>query len=452
MSSNILNKENLLGTKNVSNLMLQYCIPAVISMIISGIQGMIGGIFVGNFIGPNALASVNIAMPFMSVIVGVSMVISIGSQSYIGINLGAGNTQKAQNAFVTFAIIISAIAILITIIGLTLNKPIATLLGADDLLLEDSSTYIKYMSIFTLPACVMYYFGFLSRIVGKPERYLYGTIVSVFINIMINYLLVAKFNWGVMGAAFAVGISYVSALLFVTSPMFNKNNVLNIFTGKFTTDSIFTVLYNGSSEGISALSTAITAFLFNTSLMNTVGADGVTAFTAINYIGALGTNLLFGVSDGIGPIVSYNYGMGDLQRVKKIMNTSYVCNLIFGIILFSLLFFYGDSLASLFISDSPDLVELAASGGRIYAFSFLISGFNILNSGYFTFIGRGLESVLVAASRGFVFVSIGIFTLPIIFDINGIWLSVPFADSCAVVVSIILLKITQRKLLYTQMA
>ncbi len=443
--ANIKN-ENILGTGRIGKLMVKYCLPAVIAMIITGIQGMIDGIFVGNYIGANALASVNIALPFVHLIIGVSMIISIGTQSYVGINLGAGNTQKAQNAFITFAGIIAAIAVLITIFGLTSNKQVASFLGADDVLLPDSSAYIMHLSMFALPTCIMFYFGFLCRIIGKPERYLYGTILSIIVNVSLDYLFIVHLDMGIKGAALATGIAFSSALIFVISPMLNRKNTVNIFTGKFSGKCILPVLYNGSSEGINSLSIAITAFLFNISLMNLVGPGGVTAFTAINYVGSMGSMLLFGISDGIGPIVSYNFGMHDYKRVKNIMKSAYIINFIFGVALFFLLFFFGEPLASLFIKDNPDLVALAVSGGKIYALTFFMSGFNILNSGYFTFIGKGLHSVLVAASRGLVFVSIGIFTLPTILDINGIWMSVPFAELCAVIVGIILLATTQKKL------
>ncbi len=443
--SNNNEKDNVFSAQSIAKLMLKYCVPAVIAMLITGVQGMIDGIFVGNFIGPNALASVNIAMPFVHVIIGVSMVISIGTQSYVGINLGAGNNEKAQNAFKTFIVIITAIAALITTAGLTLNKQLALFLGANEVLIDDVSTYIKYSSLLAVPICIMFYFGFLCRIVGKPERYLYGTILSVIVNVALDYVLIAKLNLGVAGAALATGIAYSSALVFVVSPMLNKSNAVNIFVGKLSKEGIGAVFYNGSSEGINSFSAAVTAFLFNTSLMEIAGEGGVTAFTAINYVGTFGSMLLFGISDGIGPIVSYNYGMQNYKRVKKIMSSAYICNFAFGAIIFSLLFFFGETLVDFFISDSPELVALAVSGGKLYAFSFLMSGINVLNSGFFTFIGRGLESVTVAASRGFVFVSIGIFVLPMFLHINGIWLSVPFAELCALIIGAYLLKRTTKR-------
>ncbi len=437
-------KNNILSTASIPKLFMKYCIPAVVAMIISGVQGMIDGIFVGNYINSNALASVNIAMPFMHLIFGLSMIVSIGTQSYVGIALGKGENEKAQNSFNTFKIIIIVCAGLITVFGLTLNKQIASLLGADSNLIAYSSTYIKFISVFAIPMCVYLYFGFLNRIVGKPEKYFFASVLSVIVNVSLDYLLIARLEMGVMGAALATGAAYSSALFVVITPMLNKKNVINIFVGKFSSESIKSVLYNGSSEGINSISAAVIAFLFNTSLMRLVGADGVAAFTAINYVGNLGSLLLFGVSDGVGPIVSYNFGTKDIKRVNYLMKLSYIFNFIFGIILFILLFYFGEHLVGLFIKNNPSLIEIAVLGGKLYAISFLMAGFNILNSGYFTFIGKGFESVVVAASRGFIFVSIGVFVLPLFLGTNGIWLSVAFAEFCAVIIGLILLKFTKR--------
>lgn len=434
---------NILSTQSIPKLFITYAIPAVIAMIISGAQGMIDGMFIGNYVSSNALASVNIAQPFMHLIIGISMITSIGTQSYVGLNLGDGKKEKAQNCFHTFKIIIWISAAIVTMLGLTLNTQLANLLGADATLVSDTETYIKWISIFAIPMCTMFYFGFLNRIIGKPERYFYGSIISIIVNIFLDYLFIVRLDMGVMGAALATGTAYISALLFVVSPMLNKENVLNVFVGKFSTECIGKTLYNGSSEGINMISIAVTAFLFNTSLMQIAGAGGVAAFTAINYMGTFGGMLLFGISDGIGPIISYNFGTNDIKRVKQMMKIAYVTNFIFGMILFLLLFFAGEQLVGLFLKDEPTLVQLAASGGKLYGISFLMSGFNILNSGYFTFIGKGLESVIVAASRGLVFVSIGIILLPKFFDIDGIWLSVPFAELCAVIVGLVLLRKTK---------
>ncbi len=427
-------------TKSIPKLLVQFCAPAVLAMLITGIQGMIDGMFVGRYIGSNAMASVNIAIPFVQTIIGLSMVVSIGTQSYVGLKLGMKDEKAAEDTFQTFFRIISAVAIFITIMGLLFNREIAQVLGADEVLIDDVSTYIRMFSLFALPICLMFYFGFLNRIIDKPHYYFIGSIVSVVVNISLDYFLIAVFEMGILGASLATGLAYSSSLIIVVWPMVNKKNIINVFKGKFTKRYIFPVLYNGSSEGINSISIALTAFLFNMSLMDIAGPDGVAAFTAVNYVGTLGSLVLFGISDGIGPLVSYNYGHGGLTRVKSIMKISYTLNFIFGSMIFIALFFFGETLVSFFISDNTELINMAVNGGKLYGIAFFMAGFNILTSGYFTFIGKGLQSVVVAASRGVIFVSVWIFTLPIFLDINGIWLSVAFAEACAVIVGIILLK------------
>ena len=434
------NNQNALLTEKVHKLIIKYSLPAVLAMLITGIQGMIDGIFVGNFIDSNALASVNISSPFMQVIIGLSMIVSIGTQSHVSIKLGMNDEKQAKDTFQTFFRLISIFAILITVFGFFFSKEIATALGADKVLLQGTAVYIKTISLFALPMCLMFYFGFLNRTLGKPQLYFYGAIVSLFVNVSFNYFFLEHLKLGIMGAALATGIAYSSALLVVISPAINKKSLFNIFAGKFCKKSVLPVLYNGSSEGINSISTALTVFLFNTSLMSIAGADGVAAFTTINYIGTFGSLLLFGISDGVGAPVSYNFGAGEKSRVKGMMKIAYITNFILGMLIFLVLFFFSETLVGLFIKDNVELVKFAANGGKLYGIAFLLSGFSVLTSGYFTFIGKGLESVIVAASRGIIFVSIGIFVLPQFLDTNGIWLSVPFAEFMAFIISIFLLK------------
>ncbi len=438
-------ENNKLLSEKLPKLFIQYCFPALFAMVIAGIQGIIDGIFVGNFIGPNAMASVNIANPFLQLIIGLSMVVSVGTQSHVGLMLGMGETKRAQDAFQTFFRMVILFAFVIVVLGGLLNKQLGVFLGADNFLLPDVSSYIKTISLFSVSMCLMFYFGFMNRILNRPQLYLYGSILSILVNIMLDYIFIAKLNWGTTGAALATGIAYSSALLFVMWPLLDRNNVLNIFVGKFSNKCIAPVLYNGCSEGLNSLSVAITTFLFNTVLMGMAGASGVAAFTAINYIGTFGSFLLFGISDGVGPIVSYNFGHGSVKRVRSIMKMAYTVNFVSGLLIFIILFFFGEVLVGLFIKDDIALTQMAVNGGKLYAFAFLMSGFNILNSGYFTFIGKGLESAIIAASRGFVFVSIGIFALPLFLSINGIWLSVPFAEFAAMLIGCYFLKKGFRK-------
>ncbi|GAA0715465.1 MATE family efflux transporter [Paraclostridium ghonii] len=432
-------KENMILEGNISNIFIKFCVPAVISMTITGIQTIIDGMFVGKILGPNAMASVNIAIPFMQLILGISMIVSVGAQSYIGINLGENKESDAKNAFKTSTIILILVGVVITLIGILFNKEIAIALGANEILLKNSQLYIKTISIFTIPMTLMFLFGFSNRIIGRPDLYFKGMLLSLIMNIALNYILVAKLNLGMIGTAIATGLSYSSAFLIVIWPILDKENIINIFEGRFDKYCILAILYNGSSEGIHSISTAVCAYLFNMAFMKIGGEAGVAAFTSINYIAQFGIFVMLGISDGIAPIVSYNYGSKNYLRVNHILKLAYKMALVIGAIIFLMLFLCADKLVMLFIQDNKDIINFAVNGAKIYAFAFIFNGFNIVSSGYFTAIGDATSSVIVASTRGLIFVFIGINLLPLLFGVSGVWMSIPFADICTLFIVFYLL-------------
>lgn len=439
-------KENILGTEKISKLLIKFMIPAIVSMVIAGAQTIIDGIFLGNYVGPNAMASVNIVQPFMQVIIGCSMIISVGSLSFIGRSLGNGNEKEAQNIFKTSFILIIIASIIISILGIFFSENIAFILGADDVLLNGVINYIRIISMFTPLIGLMFLFGFINRVVGRPELYLRGMILSVICNIILDFILIKELGLGVKGAAIATGLAYTVAFFVVIRPMLDKNNIVNVFKGEFDRSVVVPVVYNGSSEGVTSIATATTAYVFNMAFMQIAGAAGVAAFTTINYIGEFGVLIMFGISDGIGPIISYNHGYKDKYRVKKTLNLALKINLIVGLVLFFILFSFGKELVSMFANGNEEVLKLAIDGSKIYAFSFLICGFNIIKSGYFTSIGDARASIIIAASRGIVFVILGIMILPSLIGVSGVWLTIPFAEIVTIIISIYLSKVSCKKL------
>lgn len=276
--------ENILGTEKISKLFIKFSIPAIISMVIAGTQTIIDGIFLGNFVGQNALASVNMVQPFMQLIIGFSMIISIGSLSFIGRRLGEGRTKEAQDTFKTALICISGVSLVIALLGRLFDEEIAALLGANEVLLEGVSTYVRSIAIFAPLMSLMFLCGFINRTVGRPDLYLKGTILSVIVNISLDFILIKQLGLGIMGAAFATGTAYTSALFIVVNPMLKRDNVVNIFKGEFDKSVIVPMCYNGSSEGVVSIATATTAYVFNMAFMKIAREAGIAAFTTINYL------------------------------------------------------------------------------------------------------------------------------------------------------------------------
>jgi putative MATE family efflux protein len=377
------------------------------------------------------------------------MIISVGSLSFIGRSLGQDKKEEAQNIFRTAVICTVIVTTCILLAGRLFNREIAVLLGSNEVLLESVSIYVKTIAVFAPLMSLMFLFGFIDRVLGNPELYLRGMILSVIVNITLNFVFIKELGLGIRGAAYATGIAYIASFLVVMCPMLNKMNVVNIFNGKFDKSVIAPIIYNGSSEAIIAIAIGTTAYLFNMTFMNIAGEIGVAAFTTINYISEFGTIIMFGISDGIGPILSYNYGYKKYDRVNDTLKLASKINLIIGIILFLTLFLFGKQLVSLFANGNENVLNLAVKGSKLYAFGFLICGFNIINSGYFTAMGNAKASVIISASRGIVFIFLGINVLPMIIGMNGVWLTVPFAELITFIIGRYLVKRTNSLILKT---
>ena len=433
-------QDNVLGTEKISKLFIKFSIPAILSLTIAGVQTMVDGIFLGNFVGTNAMASVNIAAPFMQLMIGMNLIIGIGGASYIGRSLGEGQVKRAQDIFKSACLFMIGLSIVILVLGFTFSHQLASFLGANDVLLADSSTYIKILALFAPFIGLSFILGVFVRCIGKPNVYLISSVASLFANIILNYVLIKQLKLGIVGAPIATGLSFTTSFLIAAIPFIKKSAVLNFFTGKFNWKLTGQLLYNGSSEGVSSLAAAISTFVFNMAFMRIAGEVGVSAFTAIGYISLFASLIVVGVSAGIGPVISYNYGAQLHDRVKQMMNISCKMAIIMGSALVVLIFLFGKYLIMMFVSDNQAVLDLALYGSKIYAFTFFFNGLNILFSGYFTSIGDALSSIIVAVCRGMIFILLGISILPQFIGISGVWMTVPVAEVLTLLVVIFLFK------------
>lgn len=438
-------RDNILETEKISKLFIKFSIPAILSLTIAGIQTMVDGVFLGNFVGTNAMASVNIAAPFMQLMIGMNLIIGVGGASYIGRSLGEGEVKRAQDIFKSACLFMLGLSLVIAVFGFTCSEQIATFLGANDVLLADSAMYIKILALFAPSIGLSFILGIFVRCIGMPNVYLVSSIVSLIANILFNYVLIKVLNLGIMGAPIATGLSFTASFLIVAIPFFKKSSILNFTKGKFNAKLTGALLYNGSSEGVSSLATAISTFVFNTAFMRIAGEAGVSAFTAIGYLSLFASLIVCGISAGIGPVISYNYGAGLQEHVRQLLKLCCQVALVMGSLLFILIFFFGKYMVLLFVKDNQIVLELATHGAKIYAFTFFLNGINILFSGYFTSIGDALSSIIVAICRGMIFILTGIMIFPRFFGISGIWMTVPCAELLTILVVIFLMKKSKAK-------
>jgi putative MATE family efflux protein len=432
--------ENILGKANITTLFLKYSIPAISGMLFLGLNTIVDGFFVGNYIGVNALASVNIAMPFFSLMIAVGVVIGIGTQSIIGKKLGESNIEEASDTFKTSLSFMSGVSLLLLVIAVGFTKQIAVFLGANEQLMPLVITYIRYEGLFLPFLGIMFVLDYMLKLMGKPVYSMLALIVAVISHMMFNYLFIVRLGLGIKGAAFAAGLGYSIAFVMAILPFIIGRTTLKLFRGSFKKKVACHIIYNGSSEGLAEIGTGITTFLFNITLMRYVGEVGVAAFTAISYLYFIGNNILIGLSDGVGTIISYNYGSGKTERVKEALKLAGFSALIIGVGLFSVISIFAREIIEIFLdANHEQALIFAVYGAKLYTFAFLVNGLNIVASGYFTAICKPQSSVLIALSKGIVWIGIGLVMLPKIFGIKGIWLTVPVAEMLTLILSISLM-------------
>jgi len=408
----INNQEREFATAKVGYLFRKYAASGALGLMFVGMQTMIDGAFLGNYVGANALAAVNIVMPIYTTITAIAIVIGIGCQTVVSIALGEGDRQRGADALRT--------ALFAT---LALIYP--------------------FISLFFLA-------DYMMKAFGRPYFAMGVLTATVVLNIILDYLFIVHLNLEVVGAAYATGISFSVGALTVAHILFKNSSKVTVQKGRFSLSLLSRMIYNGSSEGASELSAGITMLMFNNAMLFYVGAEGVAAYTFINYLIYIGIIIFVGVSDGIIPILSYNYGAKNYLRVLKIFYYAVAVNSTIGLLFATTALFFGGDLSALFFStgvEGDSVMEIARIGSKICAFAFLMSGANIAISSFFTSMGDAKTSIIVSLLRGLIFIAIGISTFPRVMGIDGIWLTIPVAELLTLLIAIPILMRRRNKMI-----
>lgn len=447
MKSNLDDRHLLLERSPISRVFLKYALPSVVTMIFFGVQSLVDGIVVGNHLGSDALGGINIIMPLYSFIMVLALIIGIGCQTLVSMELGRKNTKKAQDAMSTGFWALVTVGLLATVFLLLFAKPLTILIGGDERLLPFSLGYLKGLVPFILPLTLCFYSDAMLKALGHPRFSMIIMSLSVVINVLLTFYFVVGLNWGTTGASIATGLAFTIGLLISGSITFNPKQPLSMLKGRFHMTLLRSAAFNGLSEGVSEIAAAISILTINLTVVRLLGPDGVAAFTAINYVNFIGVLLFLGISDGLIPVLSYNYGAGNYERVKRLFRFAAVVNISIGVIVFIVLQLFGNHAMLLFFDSSENQAfQIASDGLHYFAFVFLVNGLNILIISYFTALGKAKNSFIIAVLRGLVFLLAGVTVLPIFIGVNGVWAAIPLAELLTLAVALLLIHRTQKKL------
>lgn len=429
--------------------LLRFTLPSIIMMIFTSIYSVVDGFFVSNFVGKTPFAAVNFIMPFLMILGAFGFMFGTGGSALISKTMGEGDKERAQQLFSLFIYVSVGCGAVIAAAGIIFIRPVAALLGADGTMLEDCVRYGRIILI-ALPA-YMLQFEFQSFFVAaeKPHLGLVVTIAAGVTNMTLDALLVAVFSLGLVGAAAATAISQcvggIIPLIYFLCP---NSSILRLTRTKFDGRALFKACTNGASELMSNISMSIVGMLYNMQLIKYAGENGVAAYGVLMYVNFIFLAAFIGYSVGTAPIIGYNYGSGNHSELKNLLKKSLCLIGIFSVAMVVAAEGLAHPLASMFVGYDLELFKMTLRGFMIYSFSFLFSGIAIFGSSFFTALNDGLISALISFLRTLVFQVAAVLVFPLIWGIDGIWVSIVAAELMAVSVTVMFLLMKRKKYHY----
>ena len=425
--------------------LLRFTFPTIVMLIFTSIYGVVDGVFVSNFAGKTAFAAVNLIMPALMIFGAVGFMLGAGGSAVVARTMGEGDLPRAGRYFSLITYTGIAAGLVLTVIAELIMEPLCAALGAEGEMLAQAVLYGRILTLALVPFILQNMFQSFLVAAERPKLGLWLTVAAGLTNMAGDWLLVGVLPWGVAGAALAtVASSFVGGVVPLIYFLLPNKTPLRLTRAKPEGRVLVQTCSNGSSEMMSNLSTSFVSILYNFQLLRLIGEDGVAAFGVIMYVNFIFIGVFMGYSIGAGPIVSFHYGAGNQGELQSLLRKSLLLMLAGCAGLTAAAVLLAGPLSRIFVGYDADLLALTTRGFRLYALSFLAMGFNIFGSAFFTALGSGVLSALIAFLRTLLFQAGAIFILPIFLELDGIWLAVTAAEALTLFITAAFL-ITQRK-------
>lgn len=420
--------------------LIRFVLPSIIMMIFTSIYGVIDGLFVSNFVGKTAFAAINLIMPLLMGLSALGFMIGTGGSAIVSKALGEGKRELA-NQYFSMLVYVSAIGgIILSAAGLFLLRPIAALLGATGEMADLCVLYGRILLLSLTPFLLQNVFQSFFVTAEKPQLGLKVTIAAGLTNIVLDYLFIGVLHWGIAGAAIATALSETVGGLFPILYFTRSNeSLLKLVKAPIDLRALGKACANGSSELMTNLSISVVNSLYNLQLISIAGENGVAAYGTIMYVNFIFIAMFLGYSIGSAPIIGYHYGAGNHNELKNLFRMSLSIVGFSGVALMLLAETLANPLAKIFVGYDRELCAMTCHGFQLYALSFLMNGFNIFGSAFFTALSNGAVSAAISFLRTLVFQVAVVLTLPLILGIDGIWLAVAVAELLTLSITIFFL-------------
>lgn len=420
-------------------LFFKYVIPSLLGLLAISSASIVDGYFIGNYVGVVGLASINISYPITTILFGLALMFAVGSSVMVGKYMGENNPQDASNVFTKSMICVSLVSIVVCIILFSSLEMVLNILEVQDELRAKTLEYLPILLSFLpflMSAIVLDYFV---RVDENPNLSFAALFLSSLLNVILDYLFIVKFQWGMQGAALATGISQVAIIFILLPHFFSHKATLQLIKPKGSWISVFHAAKNGLSEFINEASSGITVLIFNYIMLQSFGATGVASYTIIGYFIMISVMVSFAISDALQPIISKNYGALFFERIKSFLKLGFVSILVIEGCITLLVLWIPETLVDIFLENSELLTKQITVEFISYAWpAFLFLGLNILITSYLTSMQKPLYSTSIALLRSLILPILFISTLPHVFGNVGIFMALAVSEMLTFVVAVML--------------
>ena len=417
----------------------RFVVPSVVSMWIFALYTIVDGIFVAQGVGPEALAAVNLSAPINNMIFAFGFLFATGASTMISFALGRKDKEEARQIFSQNLAAVCVVAAVLTVLLLFNLERVALFLGATEHTIGYVMEYIRYIAMFAIFFMISYNLEVQVKANGAPHVSIIGVAACGLSNVVLDYVFVMKLHMGVGGAALATGLAqFFSTCIFLIYFFTHRDN-LRLGRFKFHLEWLKKTIRLGVPNCVMELSSALSIFLFNITILRVIGENGVVSYTVLAYIFTFVINAMFGVTQGVQPLVSYHFGAKEYEFCRKLLRYGLMAVLTFSMIFFGIMEIWPQAAVGIFLKqDDMELFQYTLRAMRLYASSFLLMGYNILIGGYFTSINQARYAFLISLCRSFLFLIGCLFLMAALFGADGIWLATTAAESLSLVLTLFL--------------
>lgn len=435
-----------LGTAPIGKLLAKYSIPAVIAMIVNAIYNVVDRIFIGNLVGEEALAGLTVVFPIMMITFAFANLIGIGGSSILSIKLGENNVSEANHVFgntISYGILMTVITLLTIKVNLL---DLLNIFGASGNVLKYSHSYMSIILFGFIFQMTSFILSCSVRSEGKPVLSMVAMIASALTNIVLDYIFIYFMDMGVEGAAFATIIGQFVGLIILARFYFSGKSQIKVKGLDFIPDLrlLRKIVSIGFATFISTLGTSIALSFINIGLGKYGGTAAVTSMGAINSLYTFFIMPIMGITQGMQPIIGYNYGYNDMDRVKKTLKYALMVGVIFSTFVFIILELFPEYFVGMFLTKGSSTIPVAVTGLRIFIAMLPLLSINFMGVAYFQSTAQSTISMVLGMLRQFIILIPLIIILPSHFGLTGVWIATPISDCIAIIiVSITLTKNTK---------